>query len=284
MLLKLVLHGVENIVGIGENAGYKHFLLFQHCFQKGVRSCHSVVKVNCLGNNKFLDWSNLKGFVGNKLNVTEKLKFVFDSIGKHKVIAIQGFFWMVASIRNGTLIMRKTVCRCFQFSQVYNLMCGKKQKLLTLLYCGDYALQDNWSALLYAAKDGHLEITIELLERQAELEHRDMVCINRRERGEERGRREGAREREKKRGERGGSRERGKREKLEREQSKRREQEREGERDESERGRERGESKRGERVGDLEKRRGMDRGRERGEQGEKDRERGTEKQVSEWEN
>ena len=25
---------VENIVGKGENAGYQHFLLFPHCFQK----------------------------------------------------------------------------------------------------------------------------------------------------------------------------------------------------------------------------------------------------------
>ena len=26
--------GVENIVGKGENAGWQHFLLFPHCFQK----------------------------------------------------------------------------------------------------------------------------------------------------------------------------------------------------------------------------------------------------------
>ena len=32
--LKLVLERVENIVGKGENAGYKHFLLFLQCFQK----------------------------------------------------------------------------------------------------------------------------------------------------------------------------------------------------------------------------------------------------------
>ena len=29
-----VFDGVENIVGIGENAGYQHFLLFPQCFQK----------------------------------------------------------------------------------------------------------------------------------------------------------------------------------------------------------------------------------------------------------
>ena len=32
--LKLVLGGIENIVGKGENAGNQHFLLFPQCFQK----------------------------------------------------------------------------------------------------------------------------------------------------------------------------------------------------------------------------------------------------------
>ena len=40
-----------------------------------------------------------------------------------------------------------------------------------------FCLQDNWSALLYSAKEGHLEIVIELLERGANLEHRDLVRI-----------------------------------------------------------------------------------------------------------
>ena len=35
---KLVLGGVENIVGKGENAGYQHFLLFPKCFQKASSS------------------------------------------------------------------------------------------------------------------------------------------------------------------------------------------------------------------------------------------------------
>ena len=38
-----------------------------------------------------------------------------------------------------------------------------------------FVLQDNWSALLFAAKSGALEISIELLERGASLEHRDLV-------------------------------------------------------------------------------------------------------------
>ena len=32
--LKFVLGRLENAVGIGENAGYQHFLLFPQCFQK----------------------------------------------------------------------------------------------------------------------------------------------------------------------------------------------------------------------------------------------------------
>ena len=32
--LKFVFERLENIVGEGENAGYQHFLLFPHCFQK----------------------------------------------------------------------------------------------------------------------------------------------------------------------------------------------------------------------------------------------------------
>ena len=41
--LKFVLGRTENIVGKGENAGYQHFLLFPHCFQK--LSFQEVLKV-----------------------------------------------------------------------------------------------------------------------------------------------------------------------------------------------------------------------------------------------
>ena len=36
--LKFALGGVENIVGKGKNAGYRHFLLFPQCFQKATFS------------------------------------------------------------------------------------------------------------------------------------------------------------------------------------------------------------------------------------------------------
>ena len=32
--LKFVFTRMENIVGMGKNAGYEHFLLFPQCFQK----------------------------------------------------------------------------------------------------------------------------------------------------------------------------------------------------------------------------------------------------------
>ena len=36
--------------------------------------------VNSLSNNKFLDWSKLKALADNKINVTEKLKFVLGRV------------------------------------------------------------------------------------------------------------------------------------------------------------------------------------------------------------
>lgn len=36
---------------------------------------------------------------------------------------------------------------------------------------------DNWAALLCAAKEGHADICLQLLEHNAEIEHRDMVII-----------------------------------------------------------------------------------------------------------
>ena len=42
-ILNFVLERVENIVGKGENAGLKHFLLFPQCFLGKVKSCQCVV-------------------------------------------------------------------------------------------------------------------------------------------------------------------------------------------------------------------------------------------------
>ena len=40
----------------------------------------SGILVNSLPNDKFLDWSKLKACADNKINVSEKLKFVFDRV------------------------------------------------------------------------------------------------------------------------------------------------------------------------------------------------------------
>lgn len=40
---------------------------------------------------------------------------------------------------------------------------------------GCLCVQDCWTALISAAKEGHIEVVRELLENNANLEHRDMV-------------------------------------------------------------------------------------------------------------
>ena len=62
------------------------------------RVLNSIVwkRVNSLPNNKILDWSKLKAFADEKLNVTEKLKFVLGRVenimGKGKNAGYQHFF------------------------------------------------------------------------------------------------------------------------------------------------------------------------------------------------
>ena len=50
---------------------------------------------NSLPNNKILDWSKLKAFADDKINVTEKLKFVLerveDIVGKGENAGYQHF-------------------------------------------------------------------------------------------------------------------------------------------------------------------------------------------------
>ena len=42
---------------------------------------HNIyVYINFLPNNKILDWSKLKGFADDKINVTEKLKLVLERV------------------------------------------------------------------------------------------------------------------------------------------------------------------------------------------------------------
>ena len=48
-----------------------------HCVIMGL---FISVRVNSLPNDKILDWSKLKAFADNKINVTEKLKFVLERV------------------------------------------------------------------------------------------------------------------------------------------------------------------------------------------------------------
>ena len=52
--------------------------------------------LNCLSNDKFLDWSKLKAFAHNNINVTQKLKIVLgqleDTVGKGQNAGYHHFF------------------------------------------------------------------------------------------------------------------------------------------------------------------------------------------------
>ena len=74
---------VENTVGKGEIARYEQFLLFPLCFQKACfpGASKGVIVwewVNPLPHDTVLDWSKLKAFADNILNLPEKLKFVLE--------------------------------------------------------------------------------------------------------------------------------------------------------------------------------------------------------------
>ena len=73
--LKFCFGKVENIMGKGENAGYKHFLFFPQCFQMSSSQGslkHGIVleKFNSLPYNKILDWSKFKAHAASRMTVT----------------------------------------------------------------------------------------------------------------------------------------------------------------------------------------------------------------------
>lgn len=67
-------------------------------------------------------------------------------------------------------LLFKNVLKLWCF--VYNAIEVRDVHMTLVLY-----LQESWSALLCASKEGHLEIVIELLERNADIEHKDMVRV-----------------------------------------------------------------------------------------------------------
>ena len=56
---------------------------------------HTIPTINSLPNDKISDWSKLKAFANNKINVTEKLKFVLGKVenivGKGENAGYQNF-------------------------------------------------------------------------------------------------------------------------------------------------------------------------------------------------
>ena len=96
--VQVVLHGIENIVGKEENAGYQHFLLFPHCFQKAFSSsqklslCGNLI-IDAIGTQLFLkqqilDSSKLKEFADDNFkldeNGTKSFKQAENSVGKKR--------------------------------------------------------------------------------------------------------------------------------------------------------------------------------------------------------
>ena len=74
--MKFAFGRVQNILGKGENAGYQNYLLIRKYIQ--MPSFSSII--NSLPNDKILDCSKLKAFAAEKINVTEKLKFLLERI------------------------------------------------------------------------------------------------------------------------------------------------------------------------------------------------------------
>ena len=78
--MNMILPAEENVLKT-----HKHFSCFWTCFQL----------INSLPNNNFVDWSQLKAFADNKINVIEKLKFVLQRteniVGKRGNTAYQHF-------------------------------------------------------------------------------------------------------------------------------------------------------------------------------------------------
>ena len=96
MLTILWKEGLGNILGEGENADSQAFLSFPNCFLPSKKNqifkmhrsatgfnldkCKNLLSINSVPNNKILTLTILKGFADDKINVTQKLKFVLGRV------------------------------------------------------------------------------------------------------------------------------------------------------------------------------------------------------------
>ena len=68
---------------LANGAKNKHFLTLYHSIYEELHKMvweKEKMLVNPVTNDKILDWSKLKAFAHNKINVTEKLKFVLGRV------------------------------------------------------------------------------------------------------------------------------------------------------------------------------------------------------------
>ena len=126
-------------MGKGEIARNEQFLLFPQCFLKACfpgASKGFIVweRVNCLPNDKFLDWSKLKALAEVKVNVTEKMKFVLGRIeslvGKGANAGYQHFLLFQQCFQNafclGSLKVRFIVW--LEVERINLKTCGKNER------------------------------------------------------------------------------------------------------------------------------------------------------------
>ena len=97
------------------------FTLIYMCFDEHINKIQSNTtftnplssSYNFLPNNKVLDWSKLKAFADNKVNSTEKLKFVFGSVenvvGKGENASFQHFLLFPQCFQKASFLWLLTV-------------------------------------------------------------------------------------------------------------------------------------------------------------------------------
>lgn len=77
------------------------------------------------------------------------------------------------------VVSSRAALRCVPMSTWYDQLVGASTASFRLTWIptltGCVCAQDCWTALISAAKEGHIEVVRELLENNANLEHRDMV-------------------------------------------------------------------------------------------------------------
>ena len=92
-----------------------HIIFWLWSFKFSLNYC----PFNSLPNDKILDWSKLKGFLDNKINVTEKLKF---ACGKVENMVGKGENWLPAFSPFPTMFSKGSLYRVV----IKSGLCGKE--------------------------------------------------------------------------------------------------------------------------------------------------------------